>query len=533
MRCRFLGILCVGVLSLLGLQLQCAIADTKVSAELRFFHEAFLANGQATIVGKKLNNPKLVAKFYVDNEHRPIWTDEKKQVNQLQILINEIEASQKHGFVLENYHYDVLSSGHHAETVIEILATDAFFSQVKHRTLGVISPHQIDTSRFLPAREVDAINVLKAAIDNNDMADRLHRLWPSQIEYWSLINKRKALLEQAGDQAITIPTGTVLKKGVVDGRVTTLKQRLLGPGDYSQEFDEVIEQAVKQFQISNGLEPDGAVGKLTIEVLNTSPSFLVDRIDANLERWRWLPNTIPSSYIRVNIAAFQLRVFKDAVEQLNMKVIVGKPYRKTPVFTESMKYMVVNPYWNVPFSLATQDKLPVLKTDPKSLETQGFEAKPNNSDKFLPVTSFDWSNVYPRSFSYSLRQKPGPKNALGTIKFMLPNQHSVYLHDTPDHSLFLKQERSFSSGCIRVSEPGLLAEWILQNDNQPQMIDNLSVALQNNQTQTIYLKTPLPVLIVYFTAFENNQQQIVFRRDIYNRDEPIIAALREKRKHAN
>lgn len=511
------------------LPFQSAIANSDSSSELRLLNEAFLANASATIAGTKLRNSKLVTTFYAENAYTPIWTTENKSSNKLQSLLREIKASQSHGVHLSNYHFDVISKQSESPSIVEILATDAFISQVKHRTLGVVSPQQIEPSWFLPAKEVDALAVLKKVIANDNIEKEMQSLWPLDSEYWLLIEKRASLVNQGDDEIVEIPSGKALKKDTVSERVTKLKQRLKGPGNYSQEFDDELEKLVKAFQLSNGLEPDGIVGTGTIQVLNASNSVLIDRIDANLERWRWLPNKTPSDYIRVNIASFQLRLFKDDVQQLKMDVIVGKPYRKTPLFTESMKYMVVNPYWNVPFKIATQDKLLVLKSDPSKLDLLGFEAKAANSDVFEPVSNFNWANVSSRNFDYFLRQKPGPMNALGTIKFMLPNPHSVYLHDTPDHSLFLKKERSFSSGCIRLSEPSVLAEWILNNDNQSNLVSDLNNALQGNQTQTLYLKKPLTVLIVYFTAFKDDKDQIVFRPDIYSRDEPIIVALENYR----
>lgn len=510
------------------LPFQSAIAESDLSSELRLFNEAVLANANATIAGQKLINPKLVTTFYTENDHTPIWISANQPSNKLQDLLNEIKASQGHGFNLSNYHFDAISTPSQSLSIVEILATDAFISQVRHRTLGLVSPQKIEPSWFLPAKEVDALAVLKKVVTSDDITQEMVSLWPSDPEYWLLIEKRASLTAKGDDQTVEIPPGKALKKDkdTASERVTKLKQRLMGPGDYSPEFDDELEKSVKAFQLANGLEPDGIVGNGTMQVLNASNSFLIDRIDANLERWRWLPNNTPSDYIRVNIASFQLRLFKDNVQHLKMDVIVGKPYRKTPLFTETMKYMVVNPYWNVPFKIATQDKLLLLKSDPSKLDTLGFEAKAANSNVFLPVSNFAWADVSPRNFDYLLRQKPGPKNALGTIKFMLPNPHSIYLHDTPDHSLFLKQERTFSSGCIRLSEPALLAEWILNNDNQPKLVNDLNDALQGSQTETIYLKTPLSVLIVYFTAFKNDTGQIVFMPDIYDRDQPIIAALK-------
>lgn len=211
-----------------------------------------------------------------------------------------------------------------------------------------------------------------------------------------------------------------------------------------------------------------------------------------------------------------------------MKVVVGRPYRNTPVFTETLKYMVINPYWNVPFKLATVDKLPILQTDPAKLAQQGFEVKMVGSDQFVPVSEVNWSQVTRRGFNSLLRQRPGPNNALGQIKFMLPNKYSVYLHDTNDRNLFNKFERGFSSGCIRLSEPVKLAQWLLNNEKRTAEAANIEALIAKGETSTITFKQPVPVYIVYFTAFTDDTGNVLFRKDLYQRDKPIVERLRER-----
>lgn len=211
-----------------------------------------------------------------------------------------------------------------------------------------------------------------------------------------------------------------------------------------------------------------------------------------------------------------------------MKVIVGKPYRRTPVFSETMKYFVYNPYWNVPPSIATKDKLPLLRKDAGALESIGYEVKVPHQSQFVGVSQVDWSSVTPRSFNYVLRQQPGPKNALGSVKFMLPNPYAVYLHDTPDHNLFQKQERGFSSGCVRLSDPLGLAYWVLDTDGQSMTRQDIQLQVDSRETKTVYLKKPIPVYIVYLTAFVDESGEVVFRRDLYQRDQPIVNQLRQE-----
>lgn len=208
-----------------------------------------------------------------------------------------------------------------------------------------------------------------------------------------------------------------------------------------------------------------------------------------------------------------------------MNVIVGQPYRRTPVFTETIKYMVLNPYWNVPFSIATKDKLPLLQMDAAAEAQKGYETRPQGSDVFVPVNAIDWAPVTRRGFNYLLRQKPGPQNALGRIKFMMPNPYAVYLHDTPSRELFARQERGFSSGCIRLEQPLALAEWLLGREGHLRA-GSVEALLAREETVTISLKEPVPTYLVYFTAFATDDGDVAFRRDIYGRDRVLVDALR-------
>jgi murein L,D-transpeptidase YcbB/YkuD len=208
-----------------------------------------------------------------------------------------------------------------------------------------------------------------------------------------------------------------------------------------------------------------------------------------------------------------------------MTVIVGKPYRRTPVFSENLRYLVVNPYWNVPYKIATQDKLPLLQADAPAEAAKGFDAKPQGSDVFVPVDTIDWMTVTRRTFTYQLRQRPGENNALGQVKFMLPNEHAVYLHDTPSRELFGRQERTFSSGCVRLERPQELATWLLSRESHPQA-RRLDALFASRETTTIYLKQPVPVYIVYLTAFVADDGDVTFRRDVYGRDKQLVEALR-------
>jgi murein L,D-transpeptidase YcbB/YkuD len=513
-----------------------SVAADPASQDIRQFLEGIDAGAPPDVAGQRLHNPDRLSTLYAARDHKPLWTQGGPLAGQLHDLLRAIEDSETHGLNPRNYHLAVLQALTRGSTgiaeeesaiAVELLASDAFLQQARHRSSGAVAPSQLDPDWHLVPEEVDTVALLLQTADGNRPVEGvLASRWPPQAEYQQLVAERARILELGEERTVRVAPGPLLKPGQADERVVQLKERLLGPGEHTPVFDLTLRESVVEFQRSAGLDTDGMVGPGTLEVLNASRFSWIDRIDANLERWRWLPRRLPDTYLRVNIAAFTLRVVQHDHDALSMNVIVGRPYRRTPVFSEAIRYMVLNPYWNVPFKLAVEDKLPQLKKDPQMLTAQGFEVRSAGAERFVALDSVDWNGVTRKNFNYLLRQRPGDKNALGRLKIMLPNEHAVYLHDTPSRELFSKQERGFSSGCIRLAEPMVLADWILRNDGQADKASQLAQLIATAETLTLHLKTPLPTFLVYFTAFTDAAGTVVFRRDLYNRDAPIVAALR-------
>src|SRR4029078_6911963 len=224
-------------------------------------------------------------------------------------------------------------------------------------------------------------------------------------------------------------------------------------------YDEALEAVVQGFQARHGIDPDGVVGNATVAALNARVERRIDEIIMAMERWRWMPDSLGPQYLMVNIAAYELKWIKAGKLFDRMEVVVGKPYSRTPVFSDALKYVELNPYWNVPFGIAIKEQLPVLRRSPQTLAATGFEAV--RGGQSVPLTAIDWNQYGPEDFPYQIRQRPGPKNALGEVKFVFPNRFDVYLHDTPSRGLFQKIDRAFSHGCIRLSRPLDLAEEVL------------------------------------------------------------------------
>jgi murein L,D-transpeptidase YcbB/YkuD len=287
-----------------------------------------------------------------------------------------------------------------------------------------------------------------------------------------------------------------------------------------------MDQAVRRFQARHGLNTDGIVGSATLQALNAPTVLRVEQIRANLERWRWLPQELGARYVIVNIADFHLEMVQNSRTLNQLRIVVGRSYRHTPVFSGTMTYLEVNPYWHIPPKIAKKDILPKVKQDPNYFSEQGirvFESWKADAGEIDPM-AIDWEKVNPRNFSYKLRQDPGPLNALGRIKFMFPNRFDVYLHDTPSRDLFEKTRRTFSSGCVRVENPMELAAFVVDGDRvwTPEAVE---AAIESGETRVIPLQSPVPVHILYWTAWVDDMGEVQFREDVYGRDKKLREAL--------
>jgi len=332
-----------------------------------------------------------------------------------------------------------------------------------------------------------------------------------------------------------VPHGSKMQKGDRSERILALSGRLIATGDLDRRFrnseglfDDALEQAVRRFQQRHGLEVDGVVGLSTLAALNVPVEERIRQIELNMERWRWLPRDFGQRYILVNIANFELDVVEDGKPLMIMHIVVGRPYRRTPVFSDKITYLVLSPYWHVPKNIAIQDMLSLIRNDTNYLAKHNIKVFQGlgTDTREIDAKTIDWSKVTAENFNYRFRQGPGPMNALGRVKFMFPNKFNVYLHDTPSRELFAKTERAFSSGCIRIEKPIELAEYLLRDDPQWTR-DNILAVIDKLVEQTVPLPKLIPIHILYCTAWANEDGSIQFRNDIYGRDKLLDEALRE------
>jgi len=466
--------------------------------------------------------------------------------------LEEIKSCTRDGLEPENYHLKTIETllntvrdNHHTPSLIyhdtaadlDILLTDAFLLLSSHLFSGRVNPEtvHVDWEAFNP--DIDLADVLNNALKDHTIRKTLQHLSPPHQEYLNLQSALKKYRELSADNELfPMPVGEMLRCGDSDDLVRTLRNRLIFLGDLKATetpdpgfFDFDLEKAVKTFQFRNGLSVDGVVGDQTVAALNISVQTRLRQIELNMERWRWLPRDLGNKYILVNIANFKLSVIERGQPIMEMRLVVGKHYRKTPVFNEKLQYLVINPFWNVPIKLAVEDIAPKVCSDPGYLSAKQIKVYKNWRDDSPEIDPalISWCTLTPESyFPYKLQQAADPHNPLGKIKFILPNKYAVYLHDTPDKSLFDRDLRDFSSGCIRVEKPYLLAEFLLKSDTHWTKEAILDL-FKSSERKNIFLNEQIPVHLVYITAWADNGVVVHFRNDVYGQDRILDNALKE------
>jgi len=331
-----------------------------------------------------------------------------------------------------------------------------------------------------------------------------------------------------------IAAGETLKPGMNDPRIKQVRTRLAITGDISADdmdsnlFDSELEKSVKHFQKRHNLQPDGAIGKQTLAAMNVTVEDRINQLYVNMERYRWLKRDIAGPRVAVNIAGFEVFAGEQGKIDLSMPVIVGKLRHETPVFSDTIKYVDFNPYWTLPPNIAANETLPKLKKDTLYLKKHNMKIFDGwgSDSKEMDATKIDWSKVTKKEMKqYRVRQEPGPENALGTLKVVFPNKYDVYLHDTPTHSLFKEEKRAFSHGCIRMSRPAEMAAWLLGGKEKGWDIERISEIVKSGQRKVVKLEEPIPIHILYRTAFvEPSTNTLNFYEDVYGRDKILANA---------
>jgi murein L,D-transpeptidase YcbB/YkuD len=494
--------------------------------------------GTLVIDGNKIAARRLLPELYSRRHFTLAWQDQRKREE----LIGILRHIDEEGLNPADYLLSSLLEYQAQENKLtdadrvdfDILLTESLVRLGYHLRFGKVDPKNLDSNWNLnrSLENEDPATLIQAAIDSGSLKAFIDREIPRQdfyLRYKEALADYRHIKEQGGWPEV--PPGPALKPGMQDPRIAILKQRLqieaylngpdaAAPPEY---YDAALEEAVSRFQHRHGLGVDGVAGKQTLEALNVSVGDRIDQIRVNLERSRWVFADIQGEFFIINIAGFKAYFVRDDKLIWTSRVMVGRRYRKTPVFKSQIKYMLLNPTWTVPPGILRKDILPRAGKDPGYIRAQRFAVLDQKGNQVDPDT-IDWASYAGKNFPYTLRQASGPDNALGRIKFVFPNSHFVYLHDTPHKELFDRPERTFSSGCIRIENPLELAVLLL-NDSEKWSREKIEAAIATEKTQTINLPHPVTIMLLYWTVVIEPDGTVSFRDDIYGRDKKVLEAL--------
>lgn len=504
--------------------------------------DRFSKNILSTLTEENAADLALLTQFYVDRDMLPIWVTDDAPSERAHKLVHMFETSTYDGLNPDDYDTRTIRALMESRDPAALAELDLRLSLSLMQFLsdlgsGRTEPSTVDPELFVYPQDIDKAGAIEAAAEADDIGVFVGGYRPKQVDYWRLkgVLANYRAMARAGGWS-SIDSGPLLEVGVRSPRVAQLRERLKREYDLSRSlgtaesdpnlFDKDLAEAVKRFQERHGLEQDGRVGPNTLEAMNMSIEERIEQIVLNLERRRWMPDQLASRYIYVNLADFHLQLIDRGEVAFDTPVVIGSLYNKTPVFSADMTYLVINPFWNVPPSIATDEILPKAKADPEYLASHGFDLFSDWSQDAETVdpTSVNWQALNDQDFGYKLRQRPGPTNALGRLKFMLPNEYNIYLHDTPDRTHFDANERSFSHGCVRVAEPEALADAILGSQSRWTR-ESIEAAVNSGERNVVKLETSLPVQITYLTTWVDDENRVHFRNDVYDRDQILADAL--------
>jgi murein L,D-transpeptidase YcbB/YkuD len=511
------------------------------SEQLRRTVEHVNVNGDADVAGSRLVVVDFLARFYAARRFEPAWSN----MRDVELLMAELEGSEVHGLSPPDFHADAIRllrqmqaeqpDDPRINASLDLLLTDGLAIYAHQLVDGKVDPGSLSAVWNQSRQELSRGRVegLADALAQNSLPEFLASLVPS-LPYYRDMRARLASYRAIASRGgwPSVPHGAALRRGDEDPRVAAVRARLAveptSPGSSRPDpnvFDVTLEESVSRFQLEHGLEVDGEVGPATLRAMNVSVAERIDQLRVNLERARWVQDELTdmNDFVIVNVAGFYVRLYEDGEIDWESRVIVGTEYDQTPAVVADMTYLVLNPTWTVPRSIIRDEMLPEMKADPGYLSARNLDLFDQEWRRLDPAM-LDWENVSAGAFPYYVMQRPGPGNALGTVKFMFPNAHSVYLHDTPSPELFSRSRRTFSHGCVRVQNPLEFAVRLLED--QPDWTrDAIERAIDAGQTTTVYLTTPVRVVILYRTAEPADGGRVRFYEDIYARDPAVLAAL--------
>nr|WP_228577945.1 L,D-transpeptidase family protein [Halomonas sp.] len=483
--------------------------------------------------------------FYVERDYRPAWLQE----GSVDELLSTLHALEEDGLTPADYlpgdieaQYRAIREGQADNEQLarfDLLASQMLLTSLKHLQRGKVDPHALDADWEVPVEspELD-LAAISHAVDQLQFDRILDEARPPYTPYQRLrdgLARYRAIERQGGWQRLP-ERESALRPGDTDDDVELLRERLAVEGELEvrasdvdasagaerevsdpRRYDEKLEAAVQRFQRRHLLEPDGIVGRQTLAELNVSVERRIDQIRLNMERARWLLHGLPDAYVLVDIAGYQLSYYRPDGDIWRSRIVVGQPYRRTPSLRSDITHMTVNPTWTIPPTILRQDVLPAVRRDLGYLWRERIQVL-NPSGQPLDPWKVDWDNPG----NIVLRQAPGPRNALGQLVIRFPNNHMVYLHDTPAQGNFSRHQRAFSSGCIRVENIRELAQLLFDDTDSDQ---DIGARIDSGETRNVSLANRMPVILHYWTVNPDDDGMLSFRPDIYERDAELLREL--------
>lgn len=509
------------------------------------------ASGPVTVRledGDTITLSEPVIGFYEDRQYRQAWTDYDEIRERGWALLEAMERAVEDGLDPERYRFptalrmvqqveedSIAEEDEPAQmATVDMVLSEVFGRYANHLAGGVLEPNESNLDWQIPKDTVDTRALLNRLASDEAPGDIVATLRPTAPGYHQLMQQLERYRTIAAAGGWPEVTDAIPEEvGQSSAGVAALRARLIAEGDPEEvrlaqtgqaapnSFDADLKAALEHFQTRHALNPDGRAGPSTLAQLNVSAADRVQQILLNMDQWRWLPRELGERYILVNVAGFELEYVKNASVALAMNVVVGQEGWETPIFTDTMEHIVVNPYWNVPASIEREEVIPAIQRDASYLDRNNMEAV--QGSRVVPASALDYGDLE----AYSFRQRPGSDNALGQVKFLFPNKNNIYLHDTPADQYFSANSRAFSHGCIRLEKPLELARMLFEDvtDRSPGQLDQL---LARDSEQWVQVTAALPVYILYFTAWAGRDGSMRFYPDIYERDRRLEEQVQDQ-----
>lgn len=491
-----------------------------------------------------------IQSFYADREYLELWLFNGSLSNEGEELVETIQNSKYEGLLPQDYYLEELKAlSSNPEEVdlkfnnlnsdekvrLELLLSDAFFNLAHDLDRGKVNPSSLDPNWKFEEKEseVDYLALLREVSEGASIEKTLAKLYPQSPLYArgkEAIKELYAIQENDTLEWEFAKVEGAIKVGEKHAAIPALRKRLAFWGflekievEEPALFDSTMYKGLQKYQESNGMNPDGVIGSLVAESLNKSPQDLIDIASINMERLRWMPAMDwDQEMVLVNIANYQLDYLQKSDTAFTAKVIVGKEYNESPTFTAPMSYIVFSPYWNIPPSITQDEIIPAVQKNPNYLSQKNMEVVNGNGE---PV-KMSAANLS-KGEGYRIRQKPGGDNSLGLVKFMFPNDYNIYIHDTPARSLFERETRALSHGCIRIQNPDQFAKVLLNDSDWDD--EKIQEAMHQQQEKVVQLDREIPVVLVYMTFWAGEDGKANFRSDVYERDAALLKALRGRK----